>query len=252
MTPAVRVRGNDRVQNRVNLASFAAASALFGICTTSTEPLREHMMRLFAIPSSSAHVIPNGLDPAFIGLCSLARENAPLQRPHRFGYFSGTQSHDLDFTIAAPALAMALQADSEATVLVVGPVQIPAELSPFSDRIVTRPVVPFHELPFLKSQVCTVIAPLEETPFNRSKSGLKFWEAALVGCSVVATSIPDIDRFDSPLLRKCASSDDWNMALSDPFVLSSKTIREEAERIAELTSMGRQADSWLERIAGNA
>jgi len=250
VTPAVRVRKNDPVQNRVNLASFAAACAMFSTCTTSTTPLRDRMVDLFGIARDRAHVVPNCIDAGFLGICNLARRGAAAERPYQFGYFSGTQSRDLDLQVAGAALAKAMRADKRAKLLVVGPVDIPSELADYSDRITRRPLVAFHELPFLKASVKMVIAPLEDTEFNRAKSGLKFWEAALVGCTVAATPIPDIDRFDSPLLKKCTTPDDWNAALQDTAHPSPVTVEQEVQRIADLVSIERCASSWLRQIVG--
>ena len=46
------------------------------------------------------------------------------------------------------------------------------------------------------------IAPLSSSPFNQCKSGLKYFESALLGLPVCATHIPDIHhRFEGyPLL----------------------------------------------------
>lgn len=249
-TPAVRVRKSDPIGIRLDLAAFAAACRMVSTCTTSTTPLRDRMIALFGIDNDRAHVIPNGVDSGYLGICTLALQGAPPERPYRYGYFSGTQTHDLDFEIAASALARAMRADRRARMLVVGPVKIPSSLTPYSDRITQLPLVAFHELPFLKSTVRTVIAPLEDTPFNSAKSGLKFWEAALVGCTVAATPIPDIDRFESPLLKKCKNEDDWDFALQQE-VPDTAIIRDEVKRISELVSIERIATQWLRAILGD-
>ncbi|ATP17608.1 hypothetical protein BV87_03855 [Sphingobium yanoikuyae] len=60
----------------------------------------------------------------------------------------------------------------------------------------------------------TVIAPLEMSAFNACKSRVKFLEAALSGCRLVASPIPDMQAIGSNHLTLADNSDDWYEALS--------------------------------------
>ncbi|TKV41702.1 hypothetical protein A0U87_04070 [Sphingobium sp. MP9-4] len=61
----------------------------------------------------------------------------------------------------------------------------------------------------------TVIAPLEMSAFNACKSRVKFLEAALSGCRLVATPIPDMQVIGSTHLTLANNCDDWYEALSE-------------------------------------
>lgn len=213
-TPAARVRGENPVAIRRMMSMTAEAARQFSYFSVSTSPLAEHVRRLFK--PNVVSILHNCPSDGYIGLCSaLRRAWGRRQRPYDFGYFSGTKTHDADLNMIAPALADAMAVKPTAKLLLVGPVAVPLGLAEFNSRIHVVPLVSFYDLPALKAQCDIVLAPLEETVFTHSKSGLKFFEAALVGCRVIATPIPDIDRFDSPLLRKSVSLDEWTEALID-------------------------------------
>lgn len=203
LTPLVRVRGGNSASAKSYISKNNDAASLINKFTLSTTPLKEHIDRLF--PNSKAIVLSNSIDPGFIGLSRIARQNNPIStRPYALGYFSGTATHDKDFALIAPIIASHLE-KSGGRILLVGPLKIPESLQNMGDKVVTHPLVSFHELAQTMAQCATVLAPLENTVFTLSKSGLKFFEAALAGCDVIATPIPDIDRFESPLLHKCTT-----------------------------------------------
>lgn len=240
LTPAYRFRGESITNTARYLARNAAAMRYFGRFTLSTTPLAKEVRRI--VPTSQIEVFSNTLDPGYQGAAQLIRERTRgIRREFRFGYFAGTATHDQDLADIAPALASALDAVPDSRMLVLGPANIPAELTRFGIRVEHRSsVVPFHRLPAMMAQVETVIAPLERNAFTESKSGLKFFEAAAVGCSVVATPIADIDRFESSLLRKCETTEQWLEALTKPFQLDPPELEAEARRVVSLVD----ADAW--------
>lgn len=211
ITPAVRFYDVPLRKVARDISCMAEACRFFDKFTLSTEPLSEQVETLFGPRLNK--VVSNALDPAFLGIARLLREQgAGRPRPYRIGYFPGTASHNGDFASVAKPLAAFLAAHREVRMLVVGPVELPEPLRRFRSRIVRQSVVPFHHLPHTMALCDTVIAPLERTPFTNAKSGIKFFEAAVVGCSVIATPIRDIARFDSPLLHKADSSQEWRAA----------------------------------------
>jgi len=124
--------------------------------------------------------------------------------------------------------------------LLVGPLALPPRFERVADRIERRPLMPFHRLPEVMAQCRRVLAPLEDSPFTRAKSGIKFFEAVLAGCDVLATPIPDVDRFSSPLLRKCRAVDEWRDALSEPPDLSPREREQEIRLLQDRFSIDRQ------------
>ncbi|OQR26746.1 hypothetical protein BWR59_30305 [Pseudomonas sp. Bc-h] len=248
MTPMVRVRGGESRAVRSYLSKTHDASSLFSRFSLSTSPLREHALDLF--PGSEAIVLSNSIDPGFMGLSRVARKNNPIHlRPFLLGYFSGTATHDKDFAMIAPYIA-ALLAKTGGRILLVGPLKVPEEFAALGDQVVTKPLVSFHELAKTMAECATVLAPLEDTMFTRSKSGLKFFEAALAGCDVIATPIPDIDRFESPLLHKCRTPEEWEAALNSKKMEDAAERELEITRIERLVSTAPQIDTWLTTFMG--
>lgn len=244
MTPMVRVRGEKSAAAKLYISKNHDAASLIKNFTLSTAPLKNHIEDIF--PESNAIVLSNSIDPGFIGLSRIARQNNPVEkRPYALGYFSGTATHDKDFALIAPLIFDRLKKSGE-RILLVGPLKIPESLEALGDQVVTHPLVSFHELAQTMAQCATVLAPLENTMFTLSKSGLKFFEAALAGCDVIATPIPDIDRFDSPLLHKCTTLDDWADALNKDTLKDPIAREKEISRIEELISVGPQIDHWFE------
>lgn len=246
LTPMVRVRGGDTKSVRSYLSKNYDAASLFNRFTLSTSPLEEHTRELF--PTSKSLVLSNSIDPGFLGLSRIARRSNPIaDRPYALGYFSGTASHDKDFAMIAPLIAKRI-IDSGERILLVGPLEIPECLKALENQVVAHPLVSFHELAKTMAQCETVLAPLEDTIFTLSKSGLKFFEAVLAGCNVIATPIPDIDRFTSPLLKKCRNIDEWEEALASAFDLGDDERETEISRIEQLVAVKPQIDLWLEEF----
>lgn len=243
LTPMVRVRGSPYETVRHYVACTQEAARQFHRFTVSTKPLAEHCRKLFG---GDVAVFHNAMDEAYIDLADLYRKSLlRSRRIYDFGYFSGTATHDLDFKLLGASLANYLEVNIRARMLLVGPLHLPSELEPYRSRIDIMSLVPFYQLPSLKAQCRKILAPLEDNFFTRCKSGLKFFEAAVLGCDVLATPIPDIDRFESPLLRKCSEVSDWDIALSASDIPDG--VREDA--IAEVKQVSRsanQVDAWLE------
>ncbi|NEI71961.1 glycosyltransferase [Rhizobium lusitanum] len=249
LMPAHRFRGVSLTDTARFLARNASASRYFSNFSLSTSPLADEVFRIFT--PKNVVVSSNSLDPAFQGIANIYRTKVSNKdRAYRFGYFAGTATHDSDLASIAPAIVEALKADKHARMLILGPIKLPDPFKGFEARIEHRKqVVPFHQLPAVMAQVQTVIAPLEINNFTRCKSGLKFFEAAAVGCAVVATPIPDIERFESPLLRKVNGFDEWSEALLRPFELSERQVENAAKAVCRLVDSDTVALKWLERIS---
>jgi hypothetical protein len=66
----------------------------------------------------------------------------------------------------------------------------------------------------LISRCHVTLAPLEDTTFNRCKSGLKFIESALFSVPVIATPIPDMQRFKSSGILLAETADEFTDAFN--------------------------------------
>ena len=103
------------------------------------------------------------------------------------GYFSGTVTHNADFEMIKPALLRLMNEHPEVKLLLMGEVALPAELAPFSGRILRKPFADWETLPEIIAGVDLNLAPLETSVFNEAKSENKWTEAALVKVPTVAS-----------------------------------------------------------------
>lgn len=105
------------------------------------------------------------------------------------GYFSGSITHNADFELVMPAIIRLMKEYDNLRLCVVGELEIPTQMSEFSDKIIKYPFVDYRELPKLIKSVDINIAPIEESIFNEAKSENKWVEAALVKVVTVASDV---------------------------------------------------------------
>ena len=98
----------------------------------------------------------------------------------KIGYFSGSISHNENFELIKPAIKQLLTKYSNVQLHIVGILDIPQDMKPFENQIVTHDYVDWDKLPALISDVDINLAPLVDSIFNRAKSEIKWIEAALV------------------------------------------------------------------------
>lgn len=243
-TPAVLCRGEEIAKVRKSLANIAGAASCFTRFSSSTTPLALHIREQFEAEVNA--VVSNAVDPGFAGISKMVyKSNKNKKRPYRLAYFPGTASHNPDLAMIENVLAYFLSKNKKSFMLLVGPIALPEKLKPYASQIHRAEYVSFHDLPKLMASAEIVLAPLENNEFNTCKSGLKFFEAALVGCTVAATPIPDIDRFSSPLLRKCSTDSEWLEALSSPLSISFSSSEVAIDEVYSQVNIAKQADNWL-------
>ena len=184
----------------------------FDKVTTSTEPLAGYA-RAFN-PGARVEVVPNLIPLSIHSIHEALATPAIRRRSTAIGYFAGTRSHDKDFPIVEAVLHRVLLENPALTLLVVGPVAVPRGIVALPN-VYTAPVVNYLRLPALMSMCATVIAPLEQSTFNDCKSRVKFLEAALSGCRLVASPIPDMQTVGADHVTLAATTDDWYEALSE-------------------------------------
>ena len=107
----------------------------------------------------------------------------------KIGYFSGSISHNENFELIKPAIKQLLAKYSNVQLHIVGILDIPQDMKPFENQIVTHDYVDWDKLPALISEVDINLAPLVDSIFNRAKSEIKWIEAALVKVPTVASKI---------------------------------------------------------------
>lgn len=207
-------------------------------CTTSTVPLVRAIEEL----GKPAWRVRNSLSAD-----NLERFAEPPRRPARrpspftIGYYSGTKTHQADFAPLAPALARVMATHDDVQFRLVGALDLQSfpELASFerprrpgaSARITRVGLMP-HDTMIRDQLACDlIVAPLHSgDPFCEAKSELKFFEAALTGCPVIA----------SPTLPFREASEEGRLAL-----LANTT----EEWLAALTTVHDDYDAALERAS---
>jgi hypothetical protein len=213
--------GPNRVAPRRHLfARYRTTLLEADAVTVSTAPLRNEVAAL----GRPVAVVPNslGLDllerwsgPAPASARAAGRADDPEgDRTVRIAYLSGTATHVQDVREMAPALADVMRAHPEVELHVVGPVELPPELSGL--RVVRHPLQRYHDLFALLATMDVNLAPLElENDFTDGKSELKVFESALLGVPTVASPtrpyVGAIEHGRTGMLA--ASSDEWRDAL---------------------------------------
>lgn len=164
--------------------------------TTSTEPLREHVLRL----ASPVEALSNVVSEEMVRLAERARQaEASIQRRDgddevAIAYLSGSLTHRGDFEEAAQAVLWALESYPRVRFKVVGRLDLDARFDRFASRIRQIPWHPWQALPEVQAQADVNLAPLARNPFSECKSCVKYLEASLVGVPTVASARGDFTR----------------------------------------------------------
>jgi glycosyltransferase involved in cell wall biosynthesis len=165
----------------------SALQASDGVLTTHAY-LAERISETTSLP---VFVVPNTFNDAQRDASNnaLASAKSHGQGVH-LGYFSGSQSHSLDFAVVARQLATFLEESLHSRLTIVGHLEVPAEFARFGERISTRPFMDFQSMQSVLRDIDLNIVPLQDSPFTWSKSELKYFEAALVETPTLASSTP--------------------------------------------------------------
>lgn len=186
---------------------------LFDQFTVSTTMLAERINKV----SSDAKILisPNFIPDSILSVQEYLGTPFRKRSDSIIGYFAGTKSHDRDLPEIEEALHRVLSENSQFKLLIVGPVAITKALASLPS-VTTLPAVNYLRLPSLMSKCNTVIAPLENSAFNECKSRVKFLEAALSGCRLIASPITDMRQVGSNHITLANNLDEWYESLSQP------------------------------------
>jgi glycosyltransferase involved in cell wall biosynthesis len=176
-------------QVRAMHRQYEQAMDLFQSITVSTEPLGE-IVKTFQ-PGAQVDIVHNGLSAKWVAQGAYRFKEDRAEKV--IGYFPGTSTHQMDFSVAEPALAQFLRRHREVRLLVMGPVKVDRYLFR-KEQISTLPVVAYEQLPAWIMNCWASIAPLQESIFNRCKSALKLLETAIWNVPLIASPIPDLMR----------------------------------------------------------
>lgn len=103
------------------------------------------------------------------------------------GFFSGSETHDKDFSLIVPSLINLFEKYSDLKLHLGGYIDIPEELTKFKDRIIKYPLL--NNVEYLKTlaKCSLILCPLEENLHNECKSEVRFVQAGLSSRAVIAT-----------------------------------------------------------------
>ena len=152
------------------------------------------------------------------------------------GYGSGTATHDVDFQEAAPALARLFEHYPEMELWIAGPLNLPATLDRYGDRIRRIAVSGWQDWFRLMKKMDIALAPLElNNVFCEAKSEIKFVEAGALGVPVVASRVaPYCAAITNGVNGSLASNEEeWVTALSA--LIEDRGLRARIGKAAELT-----------------
>ena len=154
---------------------------------TTNEFLAGMLKRSFNRP---VKIIPNSLNREQVeGALKLVKKKGQKDGEFTIGYFSGSPTHANDFKMVEPELIRFLEAHSEATLGVVGYMNFSREMERMiaEGKVKNIPLVDYLKLQELVSEVDVNIAPLVINDFTNCKSELKFFEAAIVETTTIAS-----------------------------------------------------------------
>lgn len=133
------------------------------------------------------------------------------------GYFSGTSSHQADFSLVRDALVSLLRSRPDAQLLLGGCLELDEELCHLwrEGRVVLAPRVDYATLQCLQAAADVVLAPLVVDDFANCKSALKVFEAGVVGtCSCASPSFAYAEAVEDGVTGfLCEGPDEWAAAL---------------------------------------
>ncbi len=196
---------------------YRKALSLSDAVVVSTEKLKQEIEKRF--PDKPVIISRNRISSEMEQAAIKAREiYIPEDKLIRIAYFSGTKTHAKDFAECVSALSCILKEFPEVRLMVVGHLDIPEELQPFSSQIEEVPFLPWQDLPGLYRKVAINLAPLEKNnDFTESKSELKYFEAGLVSVPTVASNwgafrVGITDKVNG---RLCSNPEEWENALRE-------------------------------------
>lgn len=191
----------------IRFREYQKALELFPIVVTATQPLADAALKIS--PESNIKVVYNGLSQRWV---NNATRFSFTKSTNIIGYFPGTRSHNHDFGLVAKSLADHLHDHPQTRLMIVGSLDFDIDLFP-KQQLMRHSGVEYDQLPALIKSCSVTLAPLADNAFNQCKSGLKFFESAIYGVPIIASPIPDMQRFSGASIDLASHSSEWLGAL---------------------------------------
>lgn len=238
--PSVMAGTASQRKTEGKFSSALAALALFDRISVSTAELQRRLQPL--LPQLPCAVVPNAVHRSWRAL------ELPRASRRVITYFSGTGTHDRDFSLVAPALQLLLDETPDLAVRVVGRLNTPLQ----HPRLERLGKLPFNDYPAAVASSWLNIAPLEDTPFTRGKSALKTIEAGFFDVPTVATPLGDTLRLQVPGVLFAETEADWLQQLRRALQPAERARLSDglAQRLRPLSDIDVFAAQWLRFVTG--
>lgn len=168
-----------------------------------------------------AHVLPNFLNREQQDISDriwAAKDASGWSRNGRLhlAYFSGSPSHNRDFSLVAETIAQLMDEDDKLNLRIIGFLEPNSALMRHSKRLDSLPLQDFVNLQREIGTVEINLVPLQDNPFTHCKSELKWFEAAVVGALTVASPTQAYQNIIAPGGNGwLASAHRWRHVLTD-------------------------------------
>ncbi|MDO8529273.1 MAG: glycosyltransferase [bacterium] len=208
------------------------------ICATTTSYLAEKLEEY----NKKVYIVPNKLSKRDVEVCDKiylkkSSSHQVIRSSVKLGYFSGTLSHNKDFSVITDALMEIMEKHNNVELFLVGPLDIENKLNKFKNRIKQFPYV-HREKHFENIASADInLSPLEMgNPFCESKSELKFFEAGIVCVPTVASATQTFREAISDGIDGFTAKDtkEWVEKL-ERLILDSKSRRSMGQKAREKT-----------------
>lgn len=173
----------DKQEYLRNMACLGEAMKLCPYGLVPTSPLKERLEKLGLM----TYIHRNGFDAETREISERAIRGKVEKKTLIISYLSGSNTHDRDFQICAPALAKVLARHEQVRLYLFGYVGLGSILEPFARQIVQIPFMAWKELFVYSKDVDINLSPLENNEFCNSKSELKYIKAAMLEIPTIAS-----------------------------------------------------------------
>jgi O-antigen biosynthesis protein len=185
------------------------------------------------------HLVENALDRQTLEVAQKVCHDHTFHRNGivRIVYGSGTNTHNVDFQEAAPAIIKILDKFPNVRLRLIGLLDLPEIFSRYEEQVERLPTCTYEEYMTALAGCDISITPLENYIFNDSKSNIKYLEASIVKvpsvCSPRAAFAQVINHGKNGFL--CETDDEWEAALT--LLVTDTTKRDEVGEAAYSTVM---------------
>ena len=177
---------------------------------TSTETLKEEIRKVF---NNSPVFLKRNMSSMEMYIISKNCVKHRIREDSKIylGYFSGSKTHNGDFSLISNVLKKLMEEDSRINLVIGGCLELPAQFDSLKKRITRFEFKDWRELPGEIAAVDINLMPLENSLFNSCKSENKWMEAALVKVPTIASFNRELnlvikDKEDGFL---CSSDQEW-------------------------------------------